>query len=138
LKAAEKILQDVMARKPADKPDIQTWVPTLFVAPLQLAEMWAKEGKPAEADALNQKVAEKAIELDKKYPKEKIWIPSYAAAAYMQRINILLAKQPPAIDAAKALATEFKTRMPEYSGIMDYQQMTEAIAFANQPPVAAK
>jgi hypothetical protein len=56
----------------------------------------------------------------------------------MQRINILLSKQPPAIDAAKALAEEFKTRVPDYSGIMDYQQMTEAIAFANKAPVAAK
>src|SRR5688500_3756187 len=54
---AEAILKEVMSKPVADKPDLQTWVPQLFVAPLQLADFWQKQGKIAEADALNRKVA---------------------------------------------------------------------------------
>jgi tetratricopeptide (TPR) repeat protein len=128
LKEAEAILQEVAAKPVPDKPELATWVPQLFVAPLMLADLWQSQGKVAEAEALNRKVADRVVELRKKYPKEETWLPSYGAHAYTQRIRAKLAEKPANVDAARALAEEFKTRIPGYSGIMDYSQMTAEIS----------
>jgi tetratricopeptide (TPR) repeat protein len=129
LAAAEAILKEVAAKPVAEgKPDLQTWVPQLFVAPLALAELWQSQGKLAEAETMNKKVADKVVELRQKHPNEEIWLPSYAAHAYTQRIRAALEAKPAKVDVARALAEEFKTRVPGYTGIMDYTQMTGEIA----------
>jgi tetratricopeptide (TPR) repeat protein len=131
---AEAILKQVIARPLPKEPDIQTWVPQLFVAPLALAEIWQSTGKTAEADAMNRSVADKVVELNKLHPDEQ-WIPGYAGQAYYQRIRALLAGGSTAAQPARALAEEFHQRVPTYSGPFDYQQMIDEITAT---PLAAK
>lgn len=131
---AEAILKQVIARPLPKEPDIQTWVPQLFVAPLALAEIWQSQGKTAEADAMNRSVADKVVKLNKLHPDEQ-WIPGYAGQAYCQRIRALLAGGSTAAQPARALAEEFHQRVPAYSGPFDYRQMIDEITAT---PLAAK
>jgi hypothetical protein len=128
---ADAVLTELIARPLPAKLDAETYVPQVFVGPLTLADVRQDQHRAANADAIRAAVAERAIELAKANPEpaQAEWITSYAAAAYTKRINALLERKPPQFAAARALAEEFKRRLPGYNGMVGYDDMVANVAY---------
>src|SRR5688572_13267308 len=92
---AEAILTEVIARPLPATVETATYVPQVFVAPLTLADVRQDQNRPADADALRRATADRALELAAAHPAAADWMASYAASAYMKRINALLESKPP-------------------------------------------
>jgi len=127
---AEAVLAAVIARPLPAKIEPDAYVPTAFVGPLTLADVRQDQHRDADADAIRVAVAERAMKLATVDPTaaQVEWITSYAAAAYTKRINALLERKPPDFAAARALAAEFKTRLPGYNGMVGYDDMMASVA----------
>jgi tetratricopeptide (TPR) repeat protein len=123
---AEALLRELMSKPLPPAVEVETYVPQVLVAPTTLARVLRDQGKPREADQLLVETANRAIELNELHPGIE-WIESYAAAAYMQRVNAALESNPANVSEARRLAEEFHTRLPNYGEGQGYQQMVESI-----------
>jgi hypothetical protein len=137
LAQAETILALLIARPLPAKVTVDAYVPQVFVGPLTLADVRQDQHRGDDADALRRNTADRALQLAKANPAETEWISSYAASAYMKRINTLLEDKPPKFDAARALAEEFNRRLPGYSGIMGYNDMLAGVAMVQSRQTTA-
>jgi len=130
---AQKLLIEVMRRSLPATADVDTYVPQVFLAPLEMADVCHDRGEERDADQLRKETAERAMVLAKRHPQAD-WIPSYAAWAYYQRINARLDRTPPDLAEARALAEEFNQRMPNYAGNLGYPSMIQAVSAVEARP----
>jgi tetratricopeptide (TPR) repeat protein len=127
-----KILQGVVARTADDAFVFSgTSGTAAFVAPMTLAESYARDGKPKEAEELLTGVTDRATRLLKQHPNLD-WITTYAGEAYTKRVTLRLQSKPPDHAAARKLLEEMKRHMPQYYGAGGFDRIIDRAKLAEE------
>ena len=109
--AEARLLKIMSLPVPESLNDSYAVTPQLFSAPRFLAKVYQKAGDIRRADEVLRRAGERAVQMTKENPDVE-WLPSYIAGAYADRVNLILESEPNNIAAAKDLAEELKSHLP--------------------------